>query len=61
MPQHAHARSQTLTFAAARMPIILPRCVYGPQLAEDVKDTPTVSTVDYKYGSLSLHWKLSPT
>ena len=37
MPQHAHARSQTLTFAAARMPIILPRCVYGPQLAEDVK------------------------
>ena len=36
MPQHAHARLQTLTFAAARMPIILPRCVYGPQLAEDV-------------------------
>ena len=55
MPQHAHARSQTLTFAAARMPIILPRSVYGPQLAEK-RETLTVSTVDYKYGSLSLEY-----
>ena len=55
MPQHAHARSQTLTFAAARMPIILPRCVYGT-VGRRREDTPTVSTVDYKYGSLSLEY-----